>query len=86
MFLLVHSNTLVCVGPSNSGWLLSYVNLLPNSLHITATSLAHTTQHAKNMVKIVLVGFLPQDNGHSCEAHPYGSGNALLEQQRNGVG
>ena len=38
------------------------------------------------MVKIVLVGFLPQDNGHSYEAHPYGCGNALLEQQRNGVG
>ena len=38
------------------------------------------------MVKIVLVGFLLQDNGRSCEAHPYGCGNALLEQQRNGVG
>ena len=38
------------------------------------------------MVKIVLVGFLPQDNGCSCKVHPYGCGNALLEQQGNGVG
>ena len=38
------------------------------------------------MVKIVLVGFLPDHHGRSCEAHPYGYGNALLEREGNGVG
>ena len=39
----------------------------------------------KNMVKIVLVGFLPQDNRHSCKVHPYGCGKVLLKKQGNGV-
>ena len=38
------------------------------------------------MVKNILVGFLPRDNRRSCKAHPYGCGNALLEQQCNGFG
>jgi hypothetical protein len=38
------------------------------------------------MVQIVLVGFLPNDHGRSCEAHPYGCGNALIEEEGNGVG
>ena len=38
------------------------------------------------MVKIVLVGFLPDGHGHSCDVHPFGCGNALLESQGNGVG
>ena len=37
------------------------------------------------MVKIARVGFLPQNNGHRCEVHPYGCGNALLERRGNGV-
>ena len=38
------------------------------------------------MVKIVLVGFLPIDHGCSCNAHPYGCGNEMLENEGNGVG
>ena len=38
------------------------------------------------MVRVVLVGFLPDDHGRSCEAHPYGCGNALIEGDGNGVG
>ena len=38
------------------------------------------------MVRVVLVGFLPDDHGRSCEAHPYGCGNALIEGEGNGVG
>ena len=38
------------------------------------------------MVKIVLVGFLPDDHGCSCVAHPFGCGNALIEGPGNGVG
>ena len=38
------------------------------------------------MVQIVLVGFLPDDHGNSCEAHPYGCGNALIEREGNGMG
>ena len=38
------------------------------------------------MVQIVLVGFLPNDHGRSCAAHPYGCGNALIEEEDNGVG
>ena len=37
------------------------------------------------MVKIVLVGFLPDDHGRSCVAHPFGCGNALIEEPGNGV-
>jgi hypothetical protein len=38
------------------------------------------------MVKIVLVGFLPDDHGRSCVAHPFGCGNALIEGPGNGEG
>jgi hypothetical protein len=38
------------------------------------------------MVRIVLVGFLPDNHGRSCAAHPYGCGNALIEEEDNGVG
>ncbi len=38
------------------------------------------------MVRIVLVGFLPDDHGRNCEAHPFGCGNAFIDQQGNGVG
>jgi hypothetical protein len=38
------------------------------------------------MMRIVLVGFLPDDHGRSCEAHPYGCGNALIDGDGNGVG
>ena len=38
------------------------------------------------MVKIVLVGFLLDDHGRSCDAHPFGHGNALIESLGNGVG
>ena len=37
-------------------------------------------------MRIVLVGFLPDGHGRSCERHPYGWGNALLESPGNGVG
>ena len=37
-------------------------------------------------MRIVLVGFLPDGHGRSCERHPYGCGNALLESPGNGVG
>ena len=39
------------------------------------------------MNRIVLVGFLPHDNGCSCELHPFGCGNSLvLNREDSGVG
>ena len=39
------------------------------------------------MNRIVLVGFLPCDNGRSCEIHPFGCGNSLvLNREDGGVG
>jgi hypothetical protein len=38
------------------------------------------------MVKIILVSFLPDDHVCSCDAAPFGCGNALLESKGNGVG
>ena len=38
------------------------------------------------MVRVVLVGFLPNDHGRSCTKHPFGCGNALIEKQGTGVG
>ena len=39
------------------------------------------------MNHIVLVGFLPCDNGRSCEIHPFGCGNSLvLNREDSGVG
>ena len=37
-------------------------------------------------MRVVLVGFLPSDHGRSCEAHPYGCRNALIEEEGDGVG
>jgi len=37
--------------------------------------------------EVVLVGFLPTDNGSSCDCHPFGCGNILvLERVLHGVG
>ena len=36
--------------------------------------------------KYVLVGFLPDDHGHSCEVHPYGGRNAMIEKKDDCVG
>ena len=36
-------------------------------------------------MKIILVGFLPDDHGCHCEAHPYGCGNAFIEKEGSGV-
>ncbi len=45
------------------------------------------TTHCRPMNRIVLVGFLPCDNGHSCEIHPFGCGNSLvLNREDGGVG
>ena len=39
------------------------------------------------MERIVLVGFLPDDNGRSCANHPFGCGNSLvLNREDLGVG
>ena len=38
------------------------------------------------MMRIVLVGFLHSDHGHSCKKHPYGCGNALIEEEGDGIG
>ena len=38
------------------------------------------------MLQVFLVGFLPSDHGHSCKAHPYGCGNAFIEEEGDGVG
>ena len=39
------------------------------------------------MFRIVLVGFLPTNDGRSCALHPFGCGNALvLERPTHGVG
>jgi hypothetical protein len=37
-------------------------------------------------MRIVLVGFLLDRHIRSCESHPYGCGNALLESPGDGVG
>ena len=37
-------------------------------------------------MKIVLVGFLPDCHGCSCDTHPYGCRNAFIESVGNGVG
>ena len=39
--------------------------------------------------QVILVGFLPNDNGRSCGMHPFGCGNALVlegDDDRHGVG
>ena len=33
--------------------------------------------------EVVLVGFLPTDNGRSCSLHPFGCGNALVLERDN---
>ena len=38
------------------------------------------------MNEIILVGFLPNDNGRSCALHPYGCGNALVLEGDNSHG
>ena len=38
------------------------------------------------MVGIILVGFLPNNHSCSCEVHPYGCGNALIDSDGNGEG
>jgi hypothetical protein len=56
--------------------------------HVTSSYTQHTTHNTtqQKMVKIVLVGFLPNDHGCSCGAHPFGCGNALLESEGKSVG
>ena len=45
------------------------------------------TTHLRTMNRIVLVGFLPCDNGRSCDLHPFGCGNILvLNREDGGVG
>ena len=78
------SNTPICGAPSNSGWLLSYVQNPKNS---HASPLQKNTTHSRPMNHIVLVGFLPCDNGRSCKLHPFGCGNSLvLNREDGGVG
>ena len=38
------------------------------------------------MARILLVGFLPDDHGRKCDAHPFGCGNAFIKQQGKGGG
>ena len=39
------------------------------------------------MERIVLIGFLPDGNGHSCELNPFGCGNSLeVNRVGSGVG
>jgi hypothetical protein len=83
--ILANSNTPRCIAPSNSGWLSSYGLFSQNPHHIISHT-THNTQHGDNMVQIVLVGFLPDNNGPKCDAHPVGCGNAFIERQGNGVG
>ena len=56
--------------------------------YVTKTHNTHNTHplvHNKLCtMKIVLVGFLPDGHGHSCETHPYGCGNAFIESTGNG--
>ena len=65
--------------------------LTTHHAHITPST-AHNTTHNTHfqkdiMFQVVLVGFLPTDNGRSCEHHPFGCGNALvLERDSHGVG
>ena len=82
MFLLVMRNMPICVAPSNSGWLLSYEEKSPNShelKYIMITRKHNTTVYSKcRMNRIVLVGFLPCDNGRGCDLHRFGCGNSLV--------
>ena len=61
----------ICIAPRNSGWLLSYAKKPKNSPHIR---LCEWQKSSTIMERIVLVGFLPCDNGHSCNLHPFGCG------------
>ena len=36
--------------------------------------------------RVTLVGFIATNNGRTCEMHPYGCGNKLVERDDNGVG
>ena len=88
----------MCLVARNSFWLLSYAKLVVNSLHITHTSPAHRAQHTQRkgtrapsindiMFQIILLGFLPTNQGHSCALHPFECHNALvLEKPTHGVG
>ena len=73
--------------PNNSGWLRSYTHFPLNSHHISITTDHNTQMSLKTMERIVLVGFLPCNNGHNCELHPFGCGNSLvLNRDDCGVG
>ncbi len=56
--------------------------------HIHGMSLQQQQQQNKiTMFQVILVGFLPNDNGWSCALHPFGCCNALvLATSSHGVG
>ena len=75
MFLRLMSNMPMCVTPSNSGWLLSYVKETGKLMCFIITH-NHNTSFSNE--SLILVGFLPCNNGCSCEFHPFGSSNLLV--------
>ena len=78
---VVFGNNAVCLFDEQNHSLIHYIHR-----HITSTQ--HNKSTNKNMFWIILVGFLPTDNGWSCVRHPYGCGNfwVLEKAPSHGVG
>jgi hypothetical protein len=75
----------ICVGPHNSTWLQSYAKKQSNSQHNRPQQNTTPNNPCKIvMERIVLVGFLPDGNGRSCELHPFGCGNSLVVNRADG--
>ena len=70
------------MAPSTSDWLLNYGVFPQNPHHIIVT---HNTECQESIDQILLVSFLMDDYGQKCKAHPFGCGNAFIEQHGNGV-
>ena len=68
----------MCIRPCNSGW-LSNMYFCCKTHNIPPTQHMRIMQNNKTtMLCIVLVGFLPDNNGCNCNLHPFGCGNALI--------
>ena len=81
----------MCIAPRNSFWFPSYIIFPRNSPHIVMCGDTHQPKQHRTTAKteqimayeVVLVGFLPTDNGRSCSLHPFGCGNALVLERDN---
>jgi hypothetical protein len=72
--LIITTNTLICIGPHNSSWLLSSKLITPH-LHFEHSS---SNKTGFVMERIVLVVLMPRDNGCNCKLHPFRCGNSFV--------